>query len=217
MKHLAPEAVYLLAGGGHAHVVLDALLSDGVQVAGILDPNLTPGERLFGIPVLGGDDYLVGLSAKDILLVNGLGANPETSGRAGLFNAMKARGFAFGSVRHRSAITGRECELGEGCQMMAGVVLQCRVRLGNNAVINTRASVDHDCTIGSHAFISPGAILCGDVTVAECAFVGAGAVILPGVSIGESAVVGAGAMVTKPVSAGWIVAGNPAVKIGTNA
>jgi UDP-perosamine 4-acetyltransferase len=128
---------------------------------------------------------------------------------------MKARGFAFSSVQDPSAVMGRECEMGEGCQVMAGAVLQCRVKIGSNAVINTRSSVDHDCTIGPHAFISPGATLCGNVTLAESAFVGAGAVVLPGIGVGESAIVGAGAVVTKPVPTRWIVAGNPAVKIGT--
>nr|WP_278047036.1 hypothetical protein [Cylindrospermopsis raciborskii] len=37
---------------------------------------------------------------------------------------------------------------------------------------------------------------------------------MPNVHIGENAIVGAGAVVTKQVPNGWIVVGNPAVKIG---
>jgi acetyltransferase-like isoleucine patch superfamily enzyme len=58
--------------------------------------------------------------------------------------------------------------------------------------------------------------LSGVVTVGESAFIGAGAVVIPGIQIGANAIVGAGAVVIKDVPAEWIVAGNPAVKIGMN-
>ena len=210
------KQIFLLGGGGHGRVVLDALLSSGLNVAGVLDPNLKVGDQVFGVPVMGGDEFLDQVAPEDALLVNGLGANPCVGGRKRLFEDMKARGFSFDAVRHPSAVVGPECDLGESSQIMAGAVLQNRVRIGDNAVINTRASIDHDCVVGAHAFVSPGTVLCGVVTVAKSAFIGAGAVVLPGIQIGANAVVGAGAVVTKAVSAGWIVAGNPAVKIGMN-
>lgn len=210
------KQVFLLGGGGHGRVVLDALLSSGVNVAGVLDPDLKVGDQVFGVPVMGGDELLDRVAPTDVLLVNGLGANPCVRSRKRLFETLKARGFSFDAVRHPSAVIGPECDLGESSQIMAGAVLQNRVRIGDNAVINTRASVDHDCVIGAHTFVSPGVVLSGDVLVGESAFIGAGAVVLPGIQIGANAVVGAGAVVTKAISAGWIVAGNPAIKIGMN-
>lgn len=208
--------VFLLGGGGHGRVALDALLSSGANVVGILDLNLKVGDQVFGVPVLGGDEFLDQVAPTDILLVNGLGANPCMHGRKRLFEEMKARGFLFDAVRHPSAVLGRECVLGDGSQIMAGAVLQNRVSIDENAVINTCASIDHDCVLGAHAFVSPSVVLCGDVKIAEAAFIGAGAVVLPGIRIGANAVVGAGAVVTKNVPDEWIAAGNPAVKIGVN-
>ena len=210
------KAVYLLGGGGHGRVVLDALLSSGVNVAGILDPNLKIGDQVFGVLVMGGDEFLDQVAPTDVLLVNGLGANPCVLRRKRLFEDLKVRDFSFDVVRHPSAVIGPECDLGESSQIMAGAVLQNRVRIGDNAVINTRASVDHDCVIGAHTFVSPGVVLTGDVLVGESAFVGAGTVVLPGIETGTNVVIGAGAVVTKSVADGWIVAGNPAVKIGMN-
>jgi UDP-perosamine 4-acetyltransferase len=208
------KQVFLLGCGGHGRVVLDALLSSGVKVAGILDCNLSVGDQVFEVSVLGGDAFLHQVEAADVLLVNGLGANPNVFSRKRLFQEMQARGFLFDAVRHPSAVMGRECFLGDGCQIMAGAVLQNRVCVAENAVVNTGASIDHDCVLGSHSFISSGVVLCGDVKIADSAFIGAGAVVLPGIQIGADAVVGAGAVVTKAVPAGWTVAGNPAVKIG---
>ena len=210
------KSVYLLGGGGHGRVVLDALLSSGVNVAGILDPNLRAGDHIFGVPVMGGDGFLDQLVLTEVLLVNGLGANPYVCNRIKLFKALKERGFSFDAVRHPSAVIGRECDLGINSQIMAGAVLQCRVRVGDNAVINTHASVDHDCVIGTNAFVSPGVVLSGGVLVEESAFIGAGAIILPGIKIGANVVIGAGAVVTKNIPDGWIITGNPAVKIGVN-
>jgi UDP-perosamine 4-acetyltransferase len=208
------EKVYLLGGGGHGRVVLDALLSSGVAVAGVLDPKLDVGAQVLGVPVRGGDDFLDRVAAADASLANGLGANPRVHNRKRMFEELKSRGFRFTAVRHPSAWIGRECLLAESSQVMAGAVLQNRVQAGINCVINTRASVDHDCVIGAHAFVAPGAVLCGDVLVGDSAFVGAGAVVLPGIALGANVVVGAGAVVTKNVPEGWSVAGNPAVKIG---
>jgi sugar O-acyltransferase (sialic acid O-acetyltransferase NeuD family) len=210
------KSVYLLGGGGHGRVVLDALLSSNVNVAGVLDPDLKTGDHVFRIPVMGGDEFLDQLAPTDVLLINGLGANPYVGNRKILFERMKSRGFLFDMARHPFTVIGRECDLGEGSHIMAGAVLQNRTRIGNNVVINTCASLDHDCVLGIHAFISPGAKLCGNVTISESAFIGAGAIILPGIQIGADAVVGAGAVVTKNVSDGWVVAGNPAVMIGMN-
>lgn len=208
--------IYLLGGGGHGRVVLDALLQSGEKVEGILDRGLQPGQRIFEVPVLGSDDWLDRINPSEARLVIGLGTIPGRRRRRELYELYKQKGFSFLALRHPSAIVGRDSLLAEGTQILAGAVLQCQLGIGENTVINTRASIDHDCHIGAHAFVSPGVILCGEVRVGERAFIGAGAVILPGIEIGSGAIVGAGAVVIRPVPAGFVVAGNPAVKIGKN-
>jgi sugar O-acyltransferase (sialic acid O-acetyltransferase NeuD family) len=202
--------VILLAGGGHGSVVVDALRAAGVAVAGVVDPAVTD---VLGLPRLGDDAWLDTQPKEGILLVNGAGAVPGRGLRERLYAARKAQGFRFVAVRHPSAVVGSACVLAEGSQLMAGCVLQCRVRVGENAVVNTRASVDHDCTIGAHAFVGPGATLCGEVRLGEGAFIGAGAVLLPGVQVGAGAVVAAGALVLRDVAPNAWVGGHPAVPL----
>lgn len=209
------ESIYILGAGGHGRVVLDALIAEGISVTGFLDasPQLS---RTLTCPVLGGDEYLDHVEITNTFLVNGLGANPQTFRRRHIFEKMQARGFRFKSLQHPSAIVSKAVNIGQGCQIMAGAVMQPGVTLQENVVINTRASIDHDCIIDSHAFIAPGAILCGQVEVAISAFIGAGAVILPNIKIGKNSIIGAGAVVKQSIPDGWIVSGNPAIKIGTN-
>lgn len=204
---MTERRVILLAGGGHGSVVADALRAAGVQVQGVVDP---ASAGVLGLPWLGDDAWLDGEAPGGIVLANGAGAAPGYGLRRRLYTERRAQGFRFLSVRHPAAVVGSECVLAEGSQLMAGCVLQCRVRLGENSVVNTRASVDHDCEVGVHAFVGPGATLCGDVQVGDGAFIGAGAVLLPGVRVGAGAVVAAGAVVVRDVAAGAWVRGHPA-------
>ncbi len=208
------KPVYLLAAGGHGSVVLDALAEMGVAVAGIVDPAMRAGASVFDIAVLGGDAWLEGRSPDELVLANGAGAAPYKNLRGALYERFHQRGFAFISIRHPSAVVGRDAAFAEGSQVMAGCVVQCRARIGRNVVINTRASVDHDCIVEDHVFVGPGATLCGEVRIGEGTFVGAGAVILPGITVGGGAIVAAGALVARNVPAGALVMGVAATQKG---
>jgi len=207
------RGLILMAGGGHGRVVLDALISIGIHVYGIVDPKLARDDQIFGVSVLGTDEWLDSFGPSDFLLVNGCGAIPRTNLRYKIFNTWKQRGFEFVTVVHPQAQISRHVEMCEGAQVMAGAVVQCGVVLGCNAVVNTGSNIDHDVTIGAHSFIGPGVTLCGNVSLAEQVFIGAGATLLPGIVIGAGALVGAGAVVTHDVAPGDTVCGNPAKRL----
>jgi acyl-[acyl carrier protein]--UDP-N-acetylglucosamine O-acyltransferase len=77
-------------------------------------------------------------------------------------------------------------------------------------IVNTGATVDHDCRLGDFVHVAPGAHLCGGVTVDEGALLGVGCAVAPGVRIGAWATVGAAAAVVADVPAGATVIGVPA-------
>lgn len=208
---MAERQLAMLAGGGHARVLLDALERSGKRVSAIIDPAIATGQHVFGVPVAGDDSWLDTVSSFDYALVNGAGALPHSILRRRLYECGKQRGFSFVRVVHPAAIIGGHVELREGAQIMAGAILQCSIRVCANVVINTGARLDHDCEIAEHAFVGPGVILCGNVRVGPQAFIGAGAVVLPGIVIGAGSVIGAGAVVTRDVGEGELVMGNPAV------
>lgn len=210
---MAEKPIYLIAAGGHGRVVLNALISGGVAVSGIVDPGLAVGTAVFGVPVVGDDAWLDECEPDVVSLVNGFGAAANTQRRLKQYQQWQASGFEIVGVRHASAIIGAECSLAGSSQIMAGAVLQNRVAIDENVVVNTRVGIDHDCQIRAHAFIAPGVTLCGDVIIGEGAFVGAGAVILPGMKVGSHAIVGAGSVVIRDVAPHEAVAGNPAQRL----
>tara|TARA_Y100000739_G_C20543360_1_gene434670 strand:+ start:199 stop:843 length:645 start_codon:yes stop_codon:yes gene_type:complete len=101
---------------------------------------------------------------------------------------------------------------GEGLMMMPGSVLHSYSRVGNQCIINTNASIDHECEVGNGVHIMGGAVVTGRVKIKDFATVGSNSVILPDIELGEGSMIGAGAVVTKNVRKGETVLGVPARK-----
>ncbi len=198
--------VIVIGGGGHAAVVIDVLRHAKRDILGIADPAIS-GDRngAHGVPLLGGDDAVLHCAPDTVELVNGIGSTRSTRTRAMVFERFKSEGYSFMSLIHPGAILAADLRLGEGAQVMAGAVLQPGVELGDNTIVNTRASLDHHCRIGRNVHVAPGATLCGAVTVEDDVHIGSGAVAIQSVRIGRGALVAAGAAVTEDVPAEAVV------------
>lgn len=203
--------IIILGAGGHAKVMIDALLASSAVIAGVVDPDLTlTGTNILGVPVLGGDDVVNKFPPSQVQLVNGLGSVGLPVKRQQLFERFKGLGYNFATVVHPSAVVASDVVLGEGAQVMAGAVIQPGCRIGLNSIVNTRASVDHDCIIGDHVHIAPGVTLSGGIAVGTCSHIGTGATVIQGISIGNGGLVAAGSVVTRDISDGLMVRGVPA-------
>jgi UDP-perosamine 4-acetyltransferase len=204
------KPVVILGGGGHAHVVIDALRCAGHAVVGVIDPKAEVARTLpAGVPWLGKD--IAQARASDVQLAIGVGSIDVGAKnlRPRLFHEAKANGFQVLSFRHPSAIIAGDVELGEGAQVMAGAILQTGTRAGVNCIVNTGASLDHDCRLGDHVHIAPRAVLSGAVEVGDGSHLGTGAVVIQCIRIGAEAMVAAGAVVTRDVPAQARVAPGP--------
>jgi sugar O-acyltransferase (sialic acid O-acetyltransferase NeuD family) len=204
----------VLCAGGHARVVIEALLSRGRRPSAVTDrDSARVGTFLGGIPITGPDEDILKLKVDSVELANGLGnrasrSGPGLSDRRDLFGRFAGLGYAFPVISHATAVIASDASLGDGAQVMAGAIIQPAARIGRNVLVNTRAVVEHDCQVGDHAHVAPGAVLCGGVLVGEGAHVGAGAVVLGGVSVGAGSVIAAGAVVAKNVEAGSFASGD---------
>lgn len=200
--------VIILGAGGHAKVLIE-ILGKQASIMGITDPRVKE-LSVMNIPVLGNDQVIFSLPPEDIRLVNGVGTSSTTLRRKQIFETFKTAGYTFLSLIHPSAIISTNVALAEGVQLMAGSVIQPCCEIGYNTIVNTKVSVDHDCSVGAHVHLAPGVTLCGGITVGNGTLVGTGATILPGIQIGENCLIGAGSLVTKDVPCGTKVIGVPA-------
>lgn len=113
-------------------------------------------------------------------------------------------------AKHPTAFVADDVSVGAGSQVMANSAVCVGSQIGQACIVNTSASVDHDCRIGDGVHIGPGATLAGCVEVGDFATVYTGATVLPRIRIGKGSIVGAGAVVTRDVPEQAVVVGNPA-------
>lgn len=201
--------VIILGGGGHARVVIDALLKQGRRILGYSDLE-SVGQPVLGVSRLGNEEMIYQFGPEKVRLANGVGSVQPGPLRSAVFQRFTAKGYMFEQVVHPSALVATDVQLGAGVQIMAGAVVQSGTRIGADSIINTSASVDHDCILGEHVHVAPGAVLCGNVRVGDGAHIGAGATVVQGKSIGAGSMVGAGAVVLADVPAEVTVVGVPA-------
>ena len=196
-------AVSIIGAGGHAKVVADAIISENMHSIRSFHESEPSGKTLWNYPILGLDQ----IKSRAHIVV-AIGDN-KTRNRIASELYYDKQVVAV-CVIHPQAIVSSHAKVQSGAMIMAGAIVQASAFIDRHVIVNTGASVDHDCTVERAAHIGPHATLCGGVFVGARAFIGAGAVVLPGVHIGVDAVIGAGAVVTKDVRAGATVLGVPA-------
>jgi len=203
----------ILGSGGHAKVVLDALIVGGFSPDDICvrdDAAKREGQLLLGVRIrnpaitseLSGENFHVAIGMAPV--------------RERLCRGAEEMGALAITVLHPGATVSASAEVGTGSFVGARAVIGPDARCGRGAIVNHGAVVDHDCIVGDFCHIAPNATLGGGAMVGDRTLVGAGATVLPGIRIGSDVTVGAGAVVTHDIPAGERWAGAPARKLGVS-
>lgn len=136
--------------------------------------------------------------------------------RKALLEKVEDAGLPFLVLVHPSAVVSKYARIEKGTVLCGRVFVGPGSYIGKNSIINTAASVDHDCQIEDHVHIGPGANLAGGVMVGEGTMIGTGANVIPGVRIGRYSKVGAGSTVIHDLPDYGTAVGVPArlIKLG---
>lgn len=208
-----PPQVILWGGTGQAKVVRPIIEHYGSKVVAVFDdtPNLPP--PFPDVPLYQGREgfyrWLEGRNPREIGFVAAIG-NPHGRVRLKFEEFLNKEGLEPVTLAHPTAWIAENARIGVGAQLMAGAIVAPEARIGRQCIINTRASVDHECILEDGVEVAPGATLCGIVHAEVNVWICAGATILPRIHIGADAIVGAGAVVIRDVPAGVTVVGVPA-------
>lgn len=196
---------------GHALVVADIVrLLNVYTIVGFLD-DITPnrsGAAFCGATVLGGREQL------DLLMAHGVEHVLLGFGscrmRYQLTTLLRNQGFSLPIAVHPQAVVAKDAIVGAGTVVAAGAVVNPASKIGSSVIVNTCASIDHECTIDDAAHIGPGARLAGRVSIGREAQIGIGATVIDGISIGKRAIIGAGAVVVRDIPDDVVAYGAPA-------
>ncbi|HVV49918.1 MAG TPA: NeuD/PglB/VioB family sugar acetyltransferase [Polyangia bacterium] len=208
------EAVVFWGASGQAKVLRELLGDGGPRLVALFDNDLTAESPWPDVPLYRGREGF-DLWRREQTDLSQIGCLVAIGGQRGADRLVLQRQLASAGltplvVRHPTAFVAGSARLGAGSQVLAHAVVAVDVVLGEACIVNTGATVDHECRIGDGTHICPGAHLAGLVTVGDRVMVGTGATILPRVKIGNDAIVGAGAVVIRDVPPGACVVGNPA-------
>jgi sugar O-acyltransferase (sialic acid O-acetyltransferase NeuD family) len=209
------QNIVLVGSSGHAKVVIDIVEKQGsYRIAGLIDAFRKVGETTLGYPVLGGESDLARLAKEHDLngVVIAIGDNGVRANVAAKVTATCPH-LPFVSAVHPAASVGKGTLIGAGTVVMAGAVINADCRVGRFCIVNTKASLDHDCIMEDFSSLAPGVTTGGNCRIGSHAAVSIGAVLRHGITIGEHSVVGAGSIVMKPVEPFSVTYGNPAKKV----
>lgn len=199
---MAKDGIAIIGAGGHAQVVASTLLALGHNAIGFYDDDPQKwGQEILGIPIVGPIKNLT--NKKDSQAIIALGNNQV---RKHLATQMDLDWI---TLIHPFAWVHHEATIGVGTIVCAGAIVQPGAKIGSHVILNTKASVDHDCRVGDYVHIAV-AHLAGGASADEGAFLALGSTVLPGLNVGAWAHLGAGSVATKNIPAGSTAVGNPA-------
>jgi len=202
----------IIGASGHAKVIVDIFekMAD-FQIVGLIDDKLEMGTQVLGHSVIGNTETIASLLLihKNCLAFVAIGDNWT---RHLIVNKLTESHpeLEFASAIHPSAQIGKDVGIGKGVAIMAGAVVNSGTKIGDFTILNTKASLDHDCLLSPFSSLAPGTTTGGNVKIGAFSAVSISATILHGKTIGTHCVVGAGSLVVKNVNDFELVYGLPA-------
>jgi UDP-N-acetylbacillosamine N-acetyltransferase len=190
------KKIFILGAGGHGKVVGEIAFLNGFTDIIFLDDNYTNINN-YPFSIKGSIKEFDNIyNQKDAWFV-GIGDNHIRKNLIEKFDHFSKNLI---NLIHPSAVKSNFSNYDNGICIMANAVINPGCKIKRGSIINTSASIDHDCEIGSFVHIAPNVALSGNVTVGECSFVGTGSSIHPGISIGNNVKIGVGSKIFKNIS-----------------
>lgn len=211
------DRVVFWGATGQAKVLRDVIGSSGPRLVALFENSRDVSSPWPDVPLFYGTEGLTAWLAQQRELT-GIGCLVAIGGNRGgdrvhIQRDLQARGLPPIIARHRTAFVAESARVGAGSQILANAVVAVDAVLGEACIVNTAATVDHECRLGNGVHVCPGAHLAGLVEVGDNVMIGTGAIVLPRIKLGADATIGAGATVTKDVAPGDCVVGVPARSI----
>lgn len=201
----------IIGAGGHAVSVANVAFSAGYNIKYFIDKE-KKGLDLLGRRIIGSLAELDNTDNFSFAIAVGDNATRERVHKELVFVTPNLH---FPALIHNSAVISFFCNIGDGAVVMPKAVVGPNSRVGNFCLINTQASIDHDCIMLDYSSLAPAAVTGGTVTIGLRSAISIGAIIKHGLKIGNDSVVGANSYLNKDLPSNHVAYGTPAKQVRT--
>ena len=202
----------IIGAGTYGEVYLAYLQEAGIEIVGFLDDDSEYiNQKVCGIPVLGGFDFLACL--KDEYGVKAvycpLGNNKL---RVELLNRALSLGYEVPNFIHSTVVLSPNVKIGDkGIYILPKTVIMPWCNIHDFVMMSVNSVVSHHTILEEGVFLSFGVNFGASIIAHKYAYIGISATIMTGVhELGENCLIGAGAVVIKDVPTNAVMAGIPA-------
>lgn len=185
----------IIGAGGHGKVVGEIALLNKYKIIDFFDDKI--GEiKDYPFKIVNNVNYLKkNLKDYDAFFV----AIGDNHIRSKNIEWLKNKKVNIVSLIHPKSTLSKFSDLGIGTCIMANAVVNPGTLVRDGVIINTSASIDHDCVIEDYSHISPNCSLSGNVTIGKFTHLGTGTSVHPGTEIGKDVKTGIGSRVFKNI------------------
>lgn len=207
--------VVVFCAGPQSKVIIDALEDQPeYHIIGIIDSVMDIESHFYGYKIIGRQSNLAQLS--EIYDFNsgvvGLGDNYLRE-KVVLEILAQKKAFNFVNVISKFAYVSKTAIMGVGNVILHGAVVNSEAQMGNHCVINTKSSLDHNCSMDDYASFGANIVTGGFVKIGRYSAITLAVTIFDRLEIGENVVVGSGSLVTKDLESNSLYYGVPAKRI----
>ena len=201
-----PRPLIIIGAGGHAVSVANVALSAGRSIGCFIDKTKR-GNKLLEIPIAGDFLEINDINQYDFAIAIG-----DNTARELVHATLSAQrpNLHFPALVHLSATISCFACVGEGTVVMPNAVVGPKSNVGRFCIVNTGASLDHDCDMHDFSSLAPASATGGSVTIGRRSAISIGAIVKHGLTIGDDSIVGASSYLNKDLSNNQVAYGIPA-------
>ena len=202
----------IIGAGTYGEVYLAYLQEAGIEIVGFLDDDSKYiNQKVCGIPVLGGFDFLACLKDEyDVEAVYcPLGNNKL---RVEILKLALSLGYEVPNFIHSTVVLSPNVKIGDkGIYILPKTVIMPWCNIHDFVMMSVNSVVSHHTILEEGVFLSFGVNFGASIIAHKYAYIGISATIMTGVhELGENCLIGAGAVVIKDVPTNAVMAGIPA-------
>jgi len=204
------QNIVIFGAGNTSRVVIDIIeREDKYKIIGII--NKGDGKMTISNYEVLGDESILKYLLHEKQLYGGIVGPADNYTRFKIVEKIKSSvpEFNFITAIHPNAVIAKNVSIGLGTYIMAGVVINSGAKIGNNCLLNTKSSFDHDSQMDDFSSLAPGVTIGGSVKIGKLSAISLGANVINDLSIGESTVIGCGATVTRNMPSNVVAYGVP--------